>query len=87
MKITMLARRIFIQAYLTVPLIFLACMLPEPSALLAHEYMLEEVVVQGRRLNLTGEARSASEGVIGQEDLALRPLLRPGDVLESILLA
>jgi outer membrane receptor protein involved in Fe transport len=53
----------------------------------AHEgeqNVLEEVVVKGRRLNLAGEARSASEGVIGHEDLALRPLLRPGDVLESI---
>ncbi len=50
----------------------------------ADDPALEEVVVEGRRLNLTGEARSASEGVIGQEDLSLRPLLRPGDVLESI---
>ena len=49
-----------------------------------EEVTLEEVVVKGRRLNLTGEARSASEGIIGQEDLELRPLLRPGDVLESI---
>lgn len=38
----------------------------------------------GRRLDLSGEARTASEGVVGQEDLALRPMLRPGDVLESI---
>jgi hypothetical protein len=50
----------------------------------SEEVTLEEVVVEGRRLNLTGEARSASEGRIGQEDLELRPLLRPGDVLESI---
>lgn len=54
------------------------------SSVLAHDDVLEEIVVEGRRLNLTGEARSASEGVIGQDDLALRPLLRPGDVLESI---
>jgi len=84
MKLMMLARRVISQAYRTAPLIFVACLLTEPSALLAHEYLFEEVVVQGRRLNLTGEARSASEGVIGQEDLASRPLLRPGDVLESI---
>ncbi len=45
---------------------------------------LEEVVVIGRREILTGEARSASEGVIGQIDLAIRPLLRPGDVLEAV---
>lgn len=45
---------------------------------------LEEVVVTGRRQALVGEARTASEGVVGQMDLAIRPLLRPGDVLESV---
>jgi len=49
-----------------------------------EEPALEEVKVLGRRLDLSGEARTASEGVVGQEDLALRPMLRPGDVLESI---
>lgn len=68
-------------------LISLACTAFCATPLLAHEPeegALEEVKVLGRRLDLAGEARSASEGVIGQEDLALRPLLRPGDVLESI---
>ncbi len=46
--------------------------------------LTEEVLVEGRRLALVGEARSASEGVVGQLDLALRPLLRPGDVLEAV---
>jgi outer membrane receptor protein involved in Fe transport len=55
-----------------------------PGTALADEPILEEVVVEGRRLVLTGQARSASEGVIGQQDLELRPLLRPGDVLEAI---
>ena len=41
----------------------------------ADDPALEEVVVEGRRLNLTGEARSASEGVIGRRS-SLRPLLR-----------
>jgi len=45
---------------------------------------LEEVVVEGRREDLTGEARTASEGVIGQEQLALRAISRPGDVMEAI---
>ena len=56
------------------------------SDLLAHEddLLLEEVKVEGRRQILAGEARSASEGVVGQEDLVMRPLLRPGDVLEAI---
>jgi hypothetical protein len=61
------------------------CLTPShASAHVAEELILEEVIVKGRRLDLTGEARSASEGVIGQEDLSFRPLLRPGDVLESI---
>ncbi|MEM8497512.1 MAG: TonB-dependent receptor [Pseudomonadota bacterium] len=52
---------------------------------LAHEDpVLEEVNVEGRHISLVGEARSASEGVVGQSDLALRPLLRPGDVLEAV---
>ena len=52
----------------------------------AHEEAkeLEEVVVTGRRQVLAGESRSASEGVVGQIDLAIRPLLRPGDVLEAV---
>ena len=52
----------------------------------AHEEAkeLEEIVVTGRRQVLAGESRSASEGVVGQMDLAIRPLLRPGDVLEAV---
>lgn len=50
----------------------------------AHETQLEEVVVEGRSLVLIKEARSASEGVIGQQDLQIRPMLRTGDVLEAI---
>ncbi|MFK7732856.1 MAG: TonB-dependent receptor [Pseudomonadales bacterium] len=45
---------------------------------------MEEVKVEGRHISLVGEARSASEGIVGQSDLALRPLLRPGDVLEAV---
>ena len=45
---------------------------------------LEEIVVTGRSQVLAGEARTASEGVVGQMDLAIRPLLRPGDVLEAV---
>src|SRR5210317_1221084 len=52
----------------------------------AHEEVeqLENVVVEGRRQVLVGEARSASEGVVGQDELSIRPLLRPGDVLEAV---
>lgn len=46
--------------------------------------MLEETIVIGRNAVLVDEARSASEGVIGQVDIYKRPLQRPGDILETI---
>jgi hypothetical protein len=74
----------------TVPLALLATAIS--SALMpqaAHadkvsENEIEEVTVEGRRQVLVGEARSASEGVVGQDELRIRPLLRPGDVLEAV---
>lgn len=45
---------------------------------------LEEVLVEGRNADLVGSAVSASEGVIGQKEIALRPLLRTGEVLELV---
>ena len=62
------------------------CLLCLPADISAHpaEETLEELVITGRREHLAGEARSASAGVVGQMDLAIRPLLRPGDVLEAV---
>ena len=45
---------------------------------------LEEITVTGRKKVLVGEARSASEGVIGTVDIYKRPLQRPGDILEAV---
>lgn len=45
---------------------------------------LETVVVEGRRINLVGEAVSASQGEVGQLEIRLRPLLRTGEVLELV---
>jgi len=51
----------------------------------AHvDEVLEEIKVTGRKKVLVGEARSASEGVIGQIDIYKRPLQRPGDILEAV---
>jgi len=44
----------------------------------------EQIIVTGRRLNLVGEAISASEGVIGRQEIDARPLLRAGDLLEFV---
>lgn len=61
-----------------------ALLLPTVAAAHPQSTDLEEVIVTGRQQVLAGEARSASEGVIGQVDLDIRPLLRPGDILEAV---
>lgn len=45
---------------------------------------IEKVEVQGREQNLVGKAISASEGVIGEEEIATRPLFRSGELLEFV---
>ncbi|BFM18199.1 TonB-dependent receptor [Maricurvus nonylphenolicus] len=45
---------------------------------------LEQVEVTGRQVNLIGAAQSASQGVVSQEEIAIRPLLRTGEVLELV---
>src|SRR5690606_24947463 len=44
---------------------------------------LEEVTVRGRWDNPIGRSISASQGVVGAEEIALRPRLRTGDMLEA----
>ncbi|MBP6382971.1 MAG: TonB-dependent receptor [Pseudomonadales bacterium] len=65
-------------AWLGFALVCGGCAIPAWSA------GIEEVVVTGRQLNLVGEAISASQGVIGQAELELRPLLRTGEILEAV---
>ncbi len=43
-----------------------------------------EAVVEGRAASLVGAAAAASEGLVGQAQIAPRPLLRTGEVLETI---
>ncbi|MDC1423486.1 hypothetical protein N8540_07845, partial [Gammaproteobacteria bacterium] len=50
----------------------------------AQERGIEEVSVVGRQVNLIGSATSASQGKISQQELDLRPLLRVGEVLETV---
>jgi len=45
---------------------------------------LEEVTVRANRLPLTGRPRSASEGTVLGEQLEYRPLLRVGELLETV---
>ena len=56
-----------------------------PASVLADPRpQLEEVTVTGRRVNLVGQAQSASQGLVSQQEIALRPILRTGDVLELV---
>ena len=43
-----------------------------------------EVVVFGRADSLIGEALSASQGKVGTEEISRRPILRTGEILETI---
>jgi hypothetical protein len=56
-----------------------ACAQQEDTAV-----VLDQIDVVGRRANLVGEAISASEGSVGQEEIESRPLQRSGDLLEFV---
>ncbi|HEX8298857.1 MAG TPA: TonB-dependent receptor [Rubricoccaceae bacterium] len=43
-----------------------------------------EAVIEGRATDLVGSAGAASEGHVGQDQIAPRPILRTGEVLETV---
>jgi outer membrane receptor protein involved in Fe transport len=45
---------------------------------------LPDFLIQGREDDLTGVAQSASQGTVGSSELADRPILRTGELLETI---
>ena len=45
---------------------------------------LPEMIVQGRADSLIGKAESATQGSVGAEQLRERPLLRSGEILETV---
>lgn len=49
-----------------------------------HGFVLEELVVYGRAEQAIGAAQSASEGMVGYDDIKLSPLLRVGELAEAI---
>ena len=57
---------------------------PSRAETAANSDTVEQVVVTGRASDLIGAALSASEGRISADDLRLRPLLRPGEIVEQI---
>ena len=53
----------------------------------AHEgqsELLEELIVYARSQEMMGVAESASEGVVGYDDIKLPPLLRVGELVEAV---
>lgn len=44
----------------------------------------QEVIVTGRAENLIGETPSATQGTVGQDQLKERPILRTGEILETV---
>ncbi len=45
---------------------------------------LESLVIYGHKTERIGEASSASDGIIGQGEIARRPILRAGEILEFV---
>ncbi|MBT8108697.1 MAG: TonB-dependent receptor [Gammaproteobacteria bacterium] len=62
----------------------LSCAAIDVAAHGGPEQDIEEIVVIGRWTDLAGSAISASEGIVGQEELDIRPRLRTGEVLEVV---
>lgn len=50
----------------------------------AQAQEVDAISVWGRRTNEIGRANSASEGRIAYADFAVRPLLRPGELIEAV---
>jgi hydrogenase/urease accessory protein HupE len=57
---------------------------PEPQPEDEEAVRLPEIVVTERSDSQVGIADSASQGNVGQEQLKLRPIIRPGEVLETV---
>lgn len=54
------------------------------SHVAAHGFDIEQIEVVGRQTRLIGDAIAASSGIIGQDEIANRPLLRTGEMMELV---
>ena len=55
-----------------------------PTDAISQGEAVDEIIVHGRSLDLIGEAKAASEGVVGYADFEDRPLSRVGELVEVI---
>ena len=58
--------------------------MPNVYAQSAEPKEIEEIVVWGRETDLVGSADSASDGIVGYDDILDRPLTRVGELVEFI---
>ena len=75
---------IFVLSHSKIRMISCIYLLGFGVQLMAHDDKLETLVVDGRQINLLGDAVSSSEGVVGQNEIAIRPISRTGEVLELV---
>lgn len=75
-----------VSARLRPRLTLVLALLASPTAALADDApaQLDRFTVFGRGVDLLGEATSASEGQVGATELATRPFLRRGELLEVV---
>jgi outer membrane receptor protein involved in Fe transport len=64
--------------------VLLAALLSPVAAIAQAGADTDRVVVFGRAIALSGEAQSASEGIVGYADFETRPLLRAAELVEVI---
>ena len=57
---------------------------PPPAAEADRLKIYDEIEVTDRASDMIGVADSATEGVTGRQDLERRPILRPGELLETV---
>jgi hypothetical protein len=50
----------------------------------ADDYQMQEVVVHGRAEDILGVASSTSQGAVGAEQIDTTPILRKGELLETV---
>lgn len=56
----------------------------EPPEAPDQAYVMDEVIIRGRADSLLGVADAASQGTVGAEQLERRPILRTGELLETV---
>lgn len=72
---------LFLPVLFACPITAMAQVSIEPSS---GNEAADEIIVYGRSLDLIGEAKAASEGVVGYADFEDRPLSRVGEFVEVI---